>query len=191
MFDLYKSSAMNKRFQKLISTLRKIDPPENLENMTIGEIAMWIAALPECQSSYMGVKAALIYAGDTDTQAKICQTNGSEYAMYNPTADTAGSFTIIKNYDGSDTYRVECRIVIYREKLKCHPAFLEPYQGDKVMGFNTKFWLLIKDDISDKDKACRLCAKLNELYATIIQKAENTGNWAQFPFKDCTVTYYK
>ncbi len=192
MLNLYKSSATNKKFQKLISTLRKIDPPENLGNMTIDKVAVWIAALPECQSSHMSMKAAYIYAGDAVVQAKICEMFGSEYAIYNPNGIGAAScFTVIKNYESQETYRVECRIVIYREKLKRHPEFLEPYQGDRVNGFNTKFWLLIEDNIPDKDKAYRLCTRLNELYAAVIRKAENTGNWAQFPFKNCTVTYYK
>lgn len=98
-------------------------------------------------------------------------------------------FYVIKNQN-EDTYRIECRLVVYRAKLKQHPDFLHP-TGDAKDGFYTKYYLLIKDDISSEQAADDSCDKLETDYRTIIETAEDTGDWSRFPFKNCQIVYYK
>lgn len=95
-------------------------------------------------------------------------------------------------YSGKDTYRIECRIVIYRQKFGKHPDFLKEYEGNKHgEGYNTKFFLLIEDDISDENTAKAKVDKYNKDYADLISKCENSGEWGAFPFKSSVIVYYK
>ena len=97
-------------------------------------------------------------------------------------------FQPVKNID--DTFAVECRIVVYREKLGRHPDFLYPV-GDAETGFYTKYFLLIEVDIPDMKTAENLAKRYNDKYANIIDNCENTGDWSNFPFKDKEIVYYK
>lgn len=98
------------------------------------------------------------------------------------------SFFVIKNND--DTYRIECKLIVYRALHGKHPDFLKP-EGDEQMGFNTKYFLLIKDDISNESEANLLAHELNTKYQTLITVCEDSGNWDNFPFKHCPIIYYK
>lgn len=97
-------------------------------------------------------------------------------------------FFVIENKE--NTYRIECKIVIYRHLLQFHPDFAQPV-GDEKDGFYTKYYLLIKDDIPTKNEAQEEANLLNIEYKDIIAHAENTGNWDKFPFKDKPIIYYK
>lgn len=98
------------------------------------------------------------------------------------------SFYTAKNND--NTFRVECRLVVYREKLGKHPDFLKP-TGDKATGYNTKYFLLIEDDISSESTANDIAAKYASSYDTLIEKCEESGDWTDFPFKDRAIIFYK
>ena len=97
-------------------------------------------------------------------------------------------FFIMQNED--KTFRIECKIVIYRHLLQFHPNFVHPI-GDDIDGFYTKYYFLIKDNISTKEEAKIETKQLNEMYKNIIEHAENTGDWEKFPFKNNTIIYYK
>lgn len=98
-------------------------------------------------------------------------------------------FFVTEN-SGEGTYHIECRLVVYRAMLGKHPDFLHP-TGDPVDGFYTKYYLLIEDNISSEITADEHCDKLEHDYGTIIENAEQTGNWDKFPFKDSAIVYYK
>lgn len=102
--------------------------------------------------------------------------------------NTLSCFFIMPNPD--NTFRIECRLVIYREEFGKHPDFLKPI-GDAVTGYYTKYFLLIEDDILSKDLAEKACAKYDSLYAKLIENCENTGDWTDFPFKNNDIIYYK
>ena len=99
-------------------------------------------------------------------------------------------FYITENND--KTWNIECRIIVYREILKEHPDFLKQYQGNAKNGYNTKFYLLIEENIPDKNIAQRLVDDYNQKYAAIIDQCESTGNWNNAEFlKTKPVIYYK
>lgn len=98
-------------------------------------------------------------------------------------------FFVMENQN-ENTYHIECRLIVYRAKLGKHPDFLKP-TGNSVDGFNTKYFLLIEDDIASKTDADKRCDELERDYGEIIINAEDTGNWDKFPFKDKLIVYYK
>ena len=98
------------------------------------------------------------------------------------------SFFIMDNNDG--TYRIECKLIVYRNLHGKHPDFLKP-EGNAKLGFNTKYFLLIEDNIADKSNAISKANKLNADYNKIITECENSGDWTKFPFKNSPIIYYK
>lgn len=99
------------------------------------------------------------------------------------------SFFVVKN-ELENTYRIECKIVIYRNMLGKHPDFIT-VTGNEHDGFYTKYWLLINDDIPTQSEADEMCNNYNKNYNTIISEAEHSGDWSKFPFKDRPLVYYK
>ena len=98
------------------------------------------------------------------------------------------SFYPVNNNDG--TYRIECRCIIYRTLLGKHPDWAKP-TGDATTGFNTKYFLLIEDNIPSKVDAQKKANELNAKYTDIIEICESTGNWSKFPFTNKPIIYYK
>lgn len=98
------------------------------------------------------------------------------------------SFYTVKNND--NTFRVECRLIVYREKFGKHPDFLKP-TGDKATGYYTKYFLLIEDTIPSESAANDIAAKYASSYDALVKKCEDTGEWTDFPFKDCEIIFYK
>lgn len=98
-------------------------------------------------------------------------------------------FYAMKNPEG--TYRIECMICIYREKFGKHPDFLKDLEGDAHTGFNTKYALLVRDDIDSEVSASALASDYNHQYDDLITSCEDTSDWKQFPFKDCEPIYYR
>lgn len=97
-------------------------------------------------------------------------------------------FSAIENNDG--TWRIECRCVIYRALHGKHPDWAKP-TGDAVMGFNTKYYLLIEDNIKSMMKAIIKAEELESRYADIVRKCEDSGDWTDFPYKDNKIIFYK
>ena len=100
------------------------------------------------------------------------------------------TFIVVSNNDMSGTYHIECRCVIYRAKYGKHPDWAKP-EGDKDMGFNTKYFLLIEDNIQSESEAKKKAQYYEDKYADMIRKCEDTGNWDVFPFKNNEIVYYK
>lgn len=98
------------------------------------------------------------------------------------------AFYPVDNNDG--TYRIECRCIIYRAMLGKHPDWAKP-QDDAKDGFNTKYYLLIEDDIVSLAAAQKQANNLNHKYSDILTKCEDTGNWTSFPFTDRPIIFYK
>jgi hypothetical protein len=98
------------------------------------------------------------------------------------------AFYPVDNNDG--TYRIECRCIIYRAMLGKHPDWAKP-QGDAKDGFNTKYYLLIEDDIASLATAQKRADDLNHKYSDILTKCEDTGDWTTFPFTDRPIIFYK
>lgn len=92
--------------------------------------------------------------------------------------------------NGDGTFGVECRVIVYRAKLGKHPDFLKPI-GDEKFGFNTKYYLLVDDDIPTLEEATTKANEYNEKYGAMLTKCEDTCNWDEFPFKDALIVYYK
>lgn len=92
--------------------------------------------------------------------------------------------------NGDGTFGVECRVIVYRALLGKHPDFLKP-EGNEKEGFNTKYYLLVADDIATLEEANQLAKEYNKKYSAIQNKCEKTGNWDEFPFKDALIVYYK
>lgn len=97
-------------------------------------------------------------------------------------------FRHLRNIDG--TYRIECLLIVYRQKLGKHPDFLKPV-GDNITGYYTKYFLSIEDNILSEEQAVRKANDYNKKYDSLIEKCEDTGDWSDFPFKDCEIIYYK
>ena len=98
------------------------------------------------------------------------------------------AFYPVDNNDG--TYRIECRCIIYRAMLSKHPDWAKP-QGDAKDGFNTKYYLLIEDDIASLATAQKQADDLNHKYSGILNKCEDTGDWTTFPFTDRPIIFCK
>lgn len=98
------------------------------------------------------------------------------------------SFGAIENNDG--TWRIECVCIIYRALHGKHPDWAKP-TGDAITGFNTKYFLLIEDDIKSMMKAVTRAEELEAQYGDLVRNCENTGDWTDFPFKDKEIIYYK
>lgn len=99
------------------------------------------------------------------------------------------SFFVIVNPEG--TKRIECRFIVYREKFGHHPSFLKDYEGNAREGFNTKFFFVVVDDLSDEEAETKLL-EFEEKYNDIVTNIENDDTkWDEFPFKDCPISYYK
>lgn len=98
------------------------------------------------------------------------------------------AFYPVNNQDG--TYRIECKCTIYREMLNKHPDWAKP-EGNAKDGFNTKYYLLIEDDIASLTIAQKQADDLNHKYSDILTKCENTGDWTTFPFTDKPIIFYK
>lgn len=92
--------------------------------------------------------------------------------------------------NGDGTFGVECKIVVYRAKLGKHPDFLKP-TGDEKDGFNTKYFLLVADDIPTLKDAETKALEFNQKYSKLQKECEDSGNWDNFPFKDAPIVYYK
>lgn len=58
-------------------------------------------------------------------------------------------------------------------------------------GFNTKYYLLIADDIASLAAAQTQANDLNQKYGDILTKCEDTGDWTAFPFTDKPIIFYK
>lgn len=98
------------------------------------------------------------------------------------------SFYPVDNRDG--TYRIECRCVIYRASLGKHPSWAKP-EGDARLGYNTKYFLLIEDDIQTEADAIKKANEYEAKYGNILVQCEDTGDWRNFPFTNKLIVYYK
>ena len=98
------------------------------------------------------------------------------------------SFRAVDNEDG--TWSVRTIIVIYRQKFGKHPDFLQNMQGDAKIGYNTKYCLLIEDDLT-KEQAEKRADELYARYDALQSHCENTGDWRDWPFKDAVVCWAK
>ena len=96
-------------------------------------------------------------------------------------------FFIVDNPEG--TKRIECMFVVYREKFKHHPSFLKDLEGDEKNGFNTKFFFIIEDDLTDAES---LLSYYKEKFDTLLYEIEEDDNrWEDFLFKDNVLSYWK
>ena len=115
-----------------------------------------------------------------------------------------GERKLIYFYPEKDTlvegkYIVVFRITIYREKLGKHPDFLKSFGDEKHRkdGFSTKFWFLAKDENGNelvelsKEEATNISNVMNEKYVDMLYRCEDTGDWDEFPFKNCEIIYHK
>lgn len=104
--------------------------------------------------------------------------------------DTTPCFFSVNNNDG--TYHIECLFVVYRERFGHHPSFLpQDEERGKREGFSTKFWFLIKDDLTSAEAETEL-EILNRIWSHKIHAIENDDTlWDKFPFKNNTIVYSK
>lgn len=98
------------------------------------------------------------------------------------------TFRIMNNNDG--TWHIECLCVIYRALFGKHPEWAKP-EGDAVNGYNTKYFVMVEDNIVTEEEAKQKANVYENKYGKLIKECEDSGNWDKFPFKDNTIVYYK
>lgn len=91
MIKLYKTAEKNEKIKAVIADLRKVDTPFSFKYYLLDEKISWIMSRYALKSWEMARKITWILTGDCARQLQICETIGTDYAMYVPSSYSASN----------------------------------------------------------------------------------------------------
>lgn len=86
MIKLYKTAEKNEKIKAVIADLRKISRPFSFKYYCMDERISWVMSHYDLESWEMARKITWILTGDCARQMQICETIGTDYAMYVPSS---------------------------------------------------------------------------------------------------------
>lgn len=91
MIKLYKNAEKNEKIKAVIADLRKTSRPFSFKYYHMTERISWIMSHYDLESWEMARKIIWILTGDCARQMQICETIGTDYAMYVPSSYSASN----------------------------------------------------------------------------------------------------
>ena len=91
MIKLYKTAEKNEKIKAVIADLRKTSRPLSFKYYCMDERIAWVMNRYDLESWEMARKITWILTGDCARQMQICETIGTDYAMYVPSSYSASN----------------------------------------------------------------------------------------------------
>lgn len=99
MIKLYKTAEKNEKIKAVIADLRKTSRPFSFKYYCMDERISWVMSHYDLESWGMARKITWILTGDCARQMQICETIGTDYAMYVPSSYSASNAEKGEDYE--------------------------------------------------------------------------------------------